>query len=74
MKKDPRIRKNAKMIDIKEVECTFCGSKHKTWTYNDERLRSRVTGKLVRFSDHKCPELEEIGKEFDKVKRSIGLR
>jgi len=66
-----RISKDAKIIDRRKQVCSLCGAEYESFTYDDDRLISRVTGKRVRFSDHKCPELEKATKNLDRLQKEL---
>ena len=58
-----------KKIDVKMVVCPFCKQEHESWGY--EGLVSRISGKLIRYSDHSCPALDNVAKENKKLQTIV---
>ena len=58
-----------KKVDVKMVVCPFCKQEHESWGY--EGLVSRLSGKLIRYSDHSCPKLIDVDKDNKQLQKLV---
>jgi len=58
-----------KKIDLGKEVCTFCGTEHEVFGY--ENLKSRFNNKYIKYSNHSCPALDDVEKENEAIKTLI---